>query len=198
VLKKKKRLNYIWVKPESDLDQISTRSLTSFVQSWYACNNLLDQLSKQSDYVYNVFLDNLFTSHKLLLYLRKKDYEITETARSNFEIYKNFVQLKIQDKKWNKILWERFKMMIISDNQIMQFIWKDNSVILFQSIMFDDQVYIIRDRKRFSRTFINAKTARTSFNNKFYAMLLISNFDDVYNHYMRAVDQTDQLRSVRN
>jgi len=64
--------------------------------------------------------------------------------------------------------------------------------------MFDDQVYIIRDRKRFSRTFINAKTARTSFNNKFYAMLLISNFDDVYNHYMRAVDQTDQLRSVRN
>ncbi len=66
--------------------------------------DLLDQLSKQSDYVYDVFLDNLFTSHKLLLYLRKRGYEITETARSNFEIYKNFVQLKIQNKKRNKIL----------------------------------------------------------------------------------------------
>ncbi len=101
--------------------------------------DLLDQLSKQSDYVYDVFLDNLFTSHKLLLYLRKRGYEITETARSNFEIYKNFVQLKIQNKKRNKILWEELKMMIISDNQIMQFVWKDNSVVLFQSIMFDDQ-----------------------------------------------------------
>ena len=56
--------------------------------------DLLDQLSKQSDYVYEVFLDNLFTSHKLLLYLRKRDYEVINTARSNFEIYKKFVQLK--------------------------------------------------------------------------------------------------------
>ncbi len=86
-------------------------------------------------------------------------------------------------------------MMIISDNQMMQFVWKDNSIILFQSTMFDDQIYIIRDRKRSSRTSINAKTARASFDNKSHAKLSISNFDDVYNHYMRAVDQTDQLRS---
>ncbi len=38
VLGKKKRLSHIWVKPELDLDQISTRSLTSLVQSWYARN----------------------------------------------------------------------------------------------------------------------------------------------------------------
>jgi len=31
-------LSHIWVKSESDLDQISTRSLTSFNQSWYARN----------------------------------------------------------------------------------------------------------------------------------------------------------------
>jgi len=61
--------------------------------------DLLDQLSKQSDYVYEVFLDNLFMSHKLLLYLRKRGYEVIDTARSNFEIYKKFVQLKTQDKK---------------------------------------------------------------------------------------------------
>ena len=61
--------------------------------------------------------------------------------------------------------------------------------------MFDDQIYIIRDRKRSSRTFISAKTARTSFDNKSHAKLSILNFDDVYNHYMITVDQTDQLRS---
>ncbi len=61
--------------------------------------------------------------------------------------------------------------------------------------MFDDQIYIIRDRKRSSRTSISAKTARAPFDDKSRAMLSISNFDDVYNHYMRAVDQTDQLRS---
>ncbi len=31
-------LSYIWVKSKSDLDQISTRSLTSSNQSWYAHN----------------------------------------------------------------------------------------------------------------------------------------------------------------
>ncbi len=61
--------------------------------------------------------------------------------------------------------------------------------------MFDDQIYIIRDRKRSSKTSISAKTARTSFDDKSCAMLSISNFDDVYNHYIRAVDQTDQLRA---
>ncbi len=66
--------------------------------------DLLDRLSKQPGYAYGVFLDNLFTSHKLLLYLRKRGYGVTETARSNSGIYKDFVQLKNQDKKQDKIL----------------------------------------------------------------------------------------------
>ncbi len=35
---RKKVLSHIWVKSESNLDQISTRLLTSFNQSWYAHN----------------------------------------------------------------------------------------------------------------------------------------------------------------
>ncbi len=35
---RKRVLSHIWVKSESDLNQISTRSLTSSNQSWYACN----------------------------------------------------------------------------------------------------------------------------------------------------------------
>ncbi len=46
---RKRVLSHIWVKSESDLDQISTRLLTNFVQSyqsWYACNKTLhDQKS---------------------------------------------------------------------------------------------------------------------------------------------------------
>ncbi len=34
----KKVLSHIWVKSESDLDQISAKSLTSSNQSWYTCN----------------------------------------------------------------------------------------------------------------------------------------------------------------
>jgi len=98
--------------------------------------DLLDQLFKQLNYIYKVFLNNLFTNHKLLLYLWKRNYKIINTAHSNFKIYKKIVQLKIQDKKQDKILWKKFKMIIIFDNQIMQFIWKDNSIILFQSTMF--------------------------------------------------------------
>ena len=45
---RKKVLSHIWVKSESDLGQISTRSLTSFNQSWYARNKMykLSLLSK--------------------------------------------------------------------------------------------------------------------------------------------------------
>jgi hypothetical protein len=158
--------------------------------------DLLDQLSKQSGYAYGVFLDNLFTSHKLLLYLRRRGYGVTGTARSNFGIYKNFVQLKNQDKKQDKILWGELKMVVTSDNQMMQFAWQDNSVVLFQSTMFDGQAYIIRDRKRSSRTSISAKTARAPFGNKPRAKLSIPDFDDVYNHYMGAVDQADSASSL--
>jgi len=35
---RKRMLSHIWVKSESDLDQISTKSLTSSNQSWYAHN----------------------------------------------------------------------------------------------------------------------------------------------------------------
>ncbi len=34
----KRMLSHIWVKSESDLDQISTKSLTNFNQSWYTHN----------------------------------------------------------------------------------------------------------------------------------------------------------------
>ncbi len=54
--------------------------------------------------------------------------------------------------------------------------------------MFNDQTYSIRDKKGPSRTFISAKTIRILFNDKSRVKLLISNFNNAYNHYMRAVN----------
>ncbi len=44
--KRKRVLSHIWVKPEPDLGQISTRLLTSSNQSWYARNTWLILISK--------------------------------------------------------------------------------------------------------------------------------------------------------
>ncbi len=51
--KSKRVLSHIWVKSESDLDQISTRSLTSSNQSWYTRNKNLIYID---DMKYNKFI----------------------------------------------------------------------------------------------------------------------------------------------
>ncbi len=53
---RKRVLNHIWVKSESDLDQISTKSLTSSNQSWYARNSIH---SSDVSWIYSSFLSML-------------------------------------------------------------------------------------------------------------------------------------------
>jgi hypothetical protein len=158
--------------------------------------NLLDLLPKQEGFAYGVFLNNLFTSYKLLLYLRNKGYGATGTARINSGIYQPFVDLKKIDKKQDKILWGELRKVITPDNQVMQFAWKDNAIVLFQSTMFDGEAYTRRYRRRPSKTSTSAKTARVPFGDQPRAWLNIPNFVDAYNHYMGAVDRADQLRAV--
>ncbi len=50
--KSKKVLNHIWVKSESNLGQISTRSLTSSNQSWYARNTAKQTVTNAEKYVF--------------------------------------------------------------------------------------------------------------------------------------------------
>ncbi len=56
---RKRVLSHIWVKSESDLGQISTRSLTSSNQSWYARNTLSISQKHWKDIIMN-FISELF------------------------------------------------------------------------------------------------------------------------------------------
>ncbi len=91
----------VWIYHQHDKESLNVKILKKLKsnKTVIMIADLLNQLFKQSDYVYKVFLNNLFISYKLLLYLRKKDYKVINTVHSNFKIYKKFVQLKIQDKK---------------------------------------------------------------------------------------------------
>ncbi len=78
----------------------------------------------------------------------------------------------------------------------MQFVWKDNSLCLFQSTVHTrDEVQVIRPRKRPSKASSKAKTARQPFCNSVVKDLLIPWFVDEYNHNMNHVDRADHLRA---
>lgn len=55
-------------------------------------------LSELKDQPYHVWLDNLFTSHKLLAYLRKHDWGAAGTARANSGMLQKLIELKKEEK----------------------------------------------------------------------------------------------------
>jgi hypothetical protein len=55
---------------------------------------------------------------------------------------------------------------------------------------------IVRNRKRPRSTATNSKIAQKSFKGSYRKELAIPLFIDDYNHYMRGVDQANQLRAA--
>lgn len=144
---------------------------------------------------YCVYLDNLFTSTKLLSHLRTNGIGATGTCRPNSGIYKDFVRQKKKDAKQDQIPWGTLQMVPSEDNLINHMAWKDNALCLFQSTIHDGETKITRNRKRPSETSASAKTARKPFGDQPRKNLDIPDFDDDYNYNMGAVDRADQLRS---
>ncbi len=71
---RKRVLSHIWVKSESDLNQISTRSLTSSNQSWYACN-----ICKRSrELLYSMTLSSKLIWEWKSLFRKKEIEKMTE------------------------------------------------------------------------------------------------------------------------
>jgi hypothetical protein len=144
---------------------------------------------------YCVYLDNLFTSTKLLKVLRDRGIGATGTCRKNSGISEDLAQKKAIDKSKDEIPWGTLFVRPSEDQQICFLAWKDNALVLFQSTITDGQSTITRERKRPSETSSAAKTARVPFGDSPTKKLSIPRFVDDYNHQMNAVDQADQLRS---
>ena len=100
MLRKKKVLNHIWVKFESDLDQILTKSLTSFNQSWYTHNiELITALKKRFVYL-STSASVLTTSYVQLITFFILEFEwsriliICFNCKASNHLLKNCSQLK--------------------------------------------------------------------------------------------------------
>jgi hypothetical protein len=160
---------------------------------------LLQLLPKRpSDSPYIVWLDNLFSSTKLLGYLRQLGFGATGTARTNSGICADFVAKKQADRKKDDIPWGTLFSEPTISNDIIQCAWKDNALVLFLSTTHEtgpDQI-VVRHRKRPATTSTSAKTARKPFGSESEKNLPIPKFVDDYNHYMGYVDQADQLRAT--
>jgi hypothetical protein len=76
---------------------------------------LIDQLLEGRYYVY---LDNLFTSTKLLELLRSKGYAATSTYRTTSGILLELVELKKKNKGKGEMPWGTLYAMPIETNQV--------------------------------------------------------------------------------
>ena len=177
---------------------------------------VLDLLSQQG--IFNaskhiVWLDNLFTSARLLKELRERDFEgagtvrTTKTQREIIEENDDFPKQKEQNHglnfslselklRYNAVLeWGKLYGCVSEDKQMISFAWKDQNVVLFMSTVSNGTKNVIRPRRRSAITSINARTSRAVFGEETVKELVISEFIDTYNHFMNGVDQADQLRS---
>ena len=80
---------------------------------------------------YHVFLDNLFTSEKLLSYCYTQRIGCTGTARKNSGMHQDLVDLFDEEKKKGNPLykWGTLRAEYVHNGQISQAAWKDNSVV---------------------------------------------------------------------
>ena len=85
-----------------------------------------------------------------------------------------------------------------SDAEVLQAAWKDQNVVLFMSTVSGGMETILRQRRRPPMTSTIARTSRQVFGDSPTKKLLIPRFIDDCNHFMRGVDQADQLKSYYN
>ena len=178
--------------------------------------DLLQQEGIADDFRHVVWLDNLFTSTKLLSKLCELGFGGAGTVRTcktkretieenkGSEAQKN---TKEKNKGMHDILtdlklkygvqleWGSLFGCLSEDGKVLQFAWKDQQVVLFASTVSNGRCEVKRMRKRPSKTSTNARTSRAVFGDLPMKELSIPDFIDLYNHFMNGVDVADQLRS---
>ena len=196
-----------------DLDDFWTEDL-GFSKTQAVVLDLVTQNSISGGFQHVIWLDNLFTSARLLRQLKQEGFgaagtvRTQKTAREKIEESKGSVQqqgalsreqnrgldsllslLKLEHN--NQIPWG--ELYLVSDGEVLQAAWKDQNVVLFMSTVSDGIETILRQRRRPPKTATNARTSRQIFGDQPTKELLIPRFINDYNHYMGGVDEADQL-----
>ena len=181
--------------------------------------DLLQQQGIADDFTHVVWLDNLFTSVRLLSKLKEKGFGAAGTVRttktrrevleaeageeaqkqqkeSNRGLLPSLSDLKL--KYGAQLEWGKLYGGVSSDGNVLQFGWKDQQVVLFMSTVSTGTKTVKRMRRRPAKTSTNAKTSRAVFGDMAVKELAIPDFIDLYNHFMNGVDVADQLRCYYN
>ena len=145
---------------------------------------------------YHCFLDNLFSSPKLMDRLREMDIAATGTTRPNRVDSKQLSTMKSSEKSRDRIPWGTVYARKHKEEEVMQVGFKDNAFVLLLSTAFDGwEQPVERLRRQPAKTSTSAKTAREPFKGQSTMKLEIPHIIDQYNHNMNGVDIADQLRS---
>jgi hypothetical protein len=152
--------------------------------------HLLDQLPRAR---YHVYLDNLFTSTKLLEVLRTHGYGATGTCRTNAGVISELVEIKKRDQKKDELPWGTLYSMPTPSGLVNQLGWKDMAFALVMSTVYDGKKKVWSLRRRPKETSTSAKTARKPFGNQTTKRLEIPDAYNQYNHNMLAIDVADQM-----
>lgn len=150
--------------------------------------HLLEQLPPAR---YHVYLDNLFTSDRLMEVLRSRGFGATGTCRTNAGVISELVDLKKNDKGKNELPWGTLISMPTKSGLVNQVGWKDNAFALTMSTVHDGKSMVTKVRKRPKKTSSKAKTARAPFGDQPTKELEIPELYDCYNHNMLAIDVAD-------
>ena len=200
-----------------DLDRIWVDE-EGFSKTQAVVLDLVKQQGIKDDFSHIVWMDNLFTSARLLSALKEEGFGAagtvrttkttreeeeekhgTEQQRKNLAIDENKgLDEKLSDLKnvYNKQLqWGELYGSLSEDKNVLEFAWKDQNVVLFMSTVHDGKKKVKRQRRRPGKTSTNAATSRAVFGSEAVKVLFIPEFIDAYNHFMGGVDQADQLRS---
>lgn len=198
-----------------DLDDYWTNWL-GFTKTQAIVLDLVSQDGISKDHFHIIWLDNLFTSARLLTRLEDKGFGAAETVRTSTTRREDIeatdgtqaqrtstepnrgLDSRLLDlrNKWNAgIDWGKLYGYLSEDKRVLELAWKDQNVVLFMTTVSNGQKKVKRLRRRPAKTATNARTSRAVFgHDKARKELLIPEFIDQYNHYMNGVDNADQLR----
>ncbi|CAG8824880.1 7084_t:CDS:1 [Cetraspora pellucida] len=151
--------------------------------------HLVEQLP-YSEFSFNIYMDNYFTSILLFQYLRQINIGACGTIRKTSSGFPK--ELKID--KNIKLNWDIHTGIII--NGALVVFWQDNGLITMLTTihrLIGDEWEVERERRQPRETSTNAVKVRAVFGTKSKKKLKIPRVIDDYNNYMNGVDVADQL-----